>query len=90
MIIELILGWLIGRFAAKNKISAAIMGLICGAVWGFTAVNIIFGVNGNAVSLSFLIVIVIAEAVIAALMACIAVHIKMQKQAKLVQSISEQ
>lgn len=90
MIIELILGWLIGRFVAKNKVSAAIMGVICGAVWGFAAVNIIFGMTGNAVTLPFLLVIVIAEAVIAALMACIAVHIKMQKHAKHMQSISEQ
>lgn len=90
MIIELILGWLIGRLVAKNKISAAIMGVICGAVWGFAAVNIIFGMNGNAVTLPFLFIVVIAEAVITALMACIIVHIKMQKQTKHMQSISEQ
>lgn len=82
MIIELILGWLIGRYVAKNKIMAVIMGAVCGAVLGAVAAKFLLTAKGNPVSLSLLLTMIAAEALIAALMAGIVVHIKMQKQAR--------
>lgn len=89
MIIDLILGWLIGKYAAKNKKMAVIMGAVCGAVLGTVAVKFLLTPKDNPVSPSLLLIMAAAEALITALMAGIIVHNKMQKQARRAQAFSD-
>lgn len=89
MIIELVLGWLIGKYVAKNKKMAVLMGAVCGAVLGTMAVKFLLTAKDNAVSLPLLLILGIAEALVTSLMAAIAVNIKMQKQARQAQDFAD-
>lgn len=85
MIIELIIGYLLGRFVAKNKKTGFIIGAICGAVWGFISAYLIMSMEddiNNYDNRTFLMIIIIAEAAIVGLMAMVVAHNKMRKQAK--------
>ena len=89
MIVELIIGWLVGQFVAKNKKMGFIIGAICGAVWGFIACHIVLGMEGDEVTGTFLAIMMGVEALIAGLMALIVTHAKMKKRAKSMQNFTE-
>lgn len=82
MIIELILGWLIGAFAAKNKKTAVLMGAIVGTIWGFVAMHIIQAFSGGGLDITFAVALVVAETAITILMAMVVVNAKMRKRAR--------
>ena len=89
MIVEIILGLLIGYFAAPNKKVGFLLGFVGGAIWGVIAVHLVLGMEGRSMDGVFLAIMIVVEGVITGLFALLAAHNKMKKRAKSMQNFTE-
>lgn len=82
MILEIILGLIIGNVAAKSRKIAFIVGAVVGFVVGFLVAPWYMSMRGESADMGFTIVVAVVEAVIIGLISLAAAHAKIKKRAK--------
>lgn len=89
MIVEIILGFLIGSFLAPNKKIGFVLGFVCGIVWGLIAITIFFGPEERQMGSMFLLIVIVLEGLITGLCALVVTHGKLKKKAKSIQNLTK-
>ena len=82
MILEIILGLVIGNVAAKSRKVAFIVGAVVGFVLGFLVAPWYMSMRGESAGIGFTIIVAVVEAVIIGLISLGVASAKIRKRAK--------
>lgn len=87
MLVEIILGFIIGCFVAPNKKIGFAIGCVCGVVWA--VIQVMLFAEAGRPDMNILFKLILIDGSITGLFALVATHAKMKKKAKSMQVLTK-